>query len=97
MDIERFDALKQAIENATKKDEHIILKNGALDGMVVLDEKVIGQLIKDIEDGIYDYVYLDERRQAHWYWQDLRDDLAQLLMIGKQNTKSILENGEAQE
>lgn len=88
---EELDALKQAIEN--EKDEHIILKNGALDGMVVLDEKDLNRLIEDVEDCAYDYVYFENGRY-HWYWQDLSDDLAQLLIIGKQNTKSILENGE---
>ena len=93
-DKEGFDALKQAIENATKKDEHIILKNGALDGMLVLGEKDLNRLIKDVEDCVYDDVYLDERCQAHWDWSDIVRALEYLLRIGKQNTKSILENGE---
>lgn len=62
-------------------------------GMVVLEEKYLNRLIENIEDGAYDYVYFENGR-THWYWQDLSDDLAQLLIIGKQNTKSILENGE---
>lgn len=68
-----------------------------LKGMLVLEEKDIDQLIKDVEDGMYDDVYLDERCQAHWYWEDLRDALEHLLRIGRQNTKSILENGEAKQ
>jgi len=63
--------------------------------MVVLEEKDIDQLIKDVEDGMYDDVYLDERCQAHWYWEDLRDALEHLLRIGRQNSKALLENEES--
>lgn len=61
-----------------------------LKGMVVLDEKDLNQLIKDVEDCVYDDVYLDERCQAHWDWEGLRDALEHLLRIGKQNAQSIL-------
>lgn len=62
--------------------------------MVVLEEKDIDQLIKDVEDGMYDDVYLDERCQAHWYWEDLRDALEHLLNTGKKNMRKLLEHVE---